>query len=92
MSLDGIRTQFHITPRGWMIGAQAIFGPMKDVEVRRPVDAVATFEETIHQDSETVPEYTSWTEVWRKTDVSDSTLEKLLDQYGRQGETFPKDV
>jgi hypothetical protein len=85
MTLDGIKTQFHITPRGWIIGAQAIFGPLKDPDARRPVDAVATFEETIHQESEAVPESTSWTQVWRKEDASDATVDKLLDKFGNQG-------
>jgi hypothetical protein len=85
MTFDGIKTQFHLTPRGWVVGAQAIFGPMNDADARRPADAVASFEEAIHQESETVPESTSWTEIWRKSDVSDVTIEKLLDQFGNQG-------
>jgi hypothetical protein len=85
MSLDGIKTQFHITPRGWIIGAQAIFGPLKDAEARRPEDAVATFEETIHQESETVRESTSWTQVWRREGASDATVDNLLDHFGTQG-------
>jgi hypothetical protein len=85
MSFDGIKTQFHITPRGWMMGAQAIFGPMKDADARRPEDAVATFEETIHQASETVRESTSWTQVWRREDASDARVDELLDQFGNQG-------
>ena len=90
MSLDAIKTQFHITPRGWVTGAQAIFGPMKDAEARRPEDAVATFEESIHQESEMVRETISWTEVWRKAGASDATVEKLLDEYGYQGQLPPK--
>lgn len=85
MSMDGIKTQFHITPRGWTTGAQAIFGPIKDAEARRPEDAIATFEEIIHQESESVAESISWTEIWRKADVPDATVEQLLDHFGRQG-------
>jgi hypothetical protein len=85
MTFDGIKTQFHITPRGWFVGSQAIFGPMKDAEARRPVDAVATFEETIHQASEGAPESKSWTQVWRKEDASDASVDNLLDKFGNQG-------
>jgi hypothetical protein len=82
MSLDGMKTEHHITPRGWIMGAQAIFGPKKDAESKRPDDALATFEEHICQESETTPEETTWLEIWRRDGVSDAALTKLFDQFG----------
>jgi hypothetical protein len=82
MSLDGMKTEYHLTPRGWIAGAQAIFGPIKDAVLKRPDDALITFEEQIHQESEMDPESTTWIEIWRREGVSDVWLAKLYDQYG----------
>jgi hypothetical protein len=79
-----MKTEYHITPRGWVIGAQAIFGPIKDAESQRPPEALATFEEHIHQESEMAPESTTWTEIWRKEGASDVELVRLFDQFGRK--------
>ena len=88
MSLDGIKTEHHLTPKGWVIGAQAIFGPMKDPLARRPEDALATFEEHICQESESVPEVIAWREVWRRSGVTDAAIMQLFDKFGRRFEVM----
>lgn len=89
MSLDGIKTEHHLTPRGWVTGAQAIFGPIKDPLSRRPEDALATFEEHIRQELETTPEVIVWTELWRQKGVTDEALAKLVEQFGHRRSFIP---
>lgn len=84
MSLDGIKTEHHLTPRGWVTGAQAVFGPMKDPLSRRPADALATFQELIRQDSPATPEVIVWTELWRQDGVTEVALEEVMQRFGHR--------
>jgi len=84
MSIHGIKTEHHLTPRGWVVGAQAIFGPFRDAARQRPEDALATYEEHIRLDPDSMREKIVWRESWRREGTTESVLDGLLDQHGRR--------
>ncbi len=81
MAADDLRTEWHLTPNGWVIGTSRFFGTVQGDSVERPHDAVVTFIDQTYQRSEwSGEERRSWVE-WRNPDVAAHDFEALRAQY-----------
>jgi hypothetical protein len=82
---DDRKTEYHLTPRGWIRGTIRFFSHVQGAEVARPADAVATFQDRIYQRSGWSPEERSFEEIWRSDKTNDPELEALMRKFKRPG-------
>jgi hypothetical protein len=80
MAEDDLETEYHLTPRGWVIGTSHFFGNTEK-EIVPPADRVLTMVRRIYQRSGYSPEEKSWREKWRSRKVSDVDLAKLKSKF-----------
>jgi len=80
MAVDDLKTEYHLTKRGWTPGTSYSFGKAKE-EIAPPPDRVLTMVEQIYQSSRFSREETSWAETWRSPEVSDEELETLRKKF-----------
>ena len=68
MAYDSIRTNYHLTPRGWELGSP-------------PDDRLETWERSIDQASPWSKEYISWTCEWVREDVPRADRDTLREKH-----------
>lgn len=76
MAVDDLKTEYHLTPNGWVTGTSYFFGKTKK-EMPRPSDAILTMVDHTYQSSRWSAEENSWTERWRAAGVTDEQIAEL---------------
>lgn len=82
MAADDVRTEFHLTPDGWVTGTRKYFGRPTGTEVPRPNEAFVTFEHQEIDSSHFGPTRYSVEEIWRGADTTDEHIRDQLKQHG----------
>ena len=82
MVWDSGWSEFHLTPNGWVPGAQRLLDRMDGSEIPRPPDALETWRHEMRQQSGFSPEEYSWRRMWRDVSVPEPQCEKLRSQFG----------
>ena len=87
MAADDVRTEFHLTPGGWITGTERLFSRPTGDEVPRPEGAVVTFEHREFDSSNFGPTHFSVKEIWRSASATDGQIRDLLEQHGSPQES-----
>lgn len=77
MAVDDSKTEYHLTPNGWVIGTSYFLGKAQGPMVEPPQDRVLTVVGQIYQGSRWSPESRSLSEQWRSPNVSRDVLAEL---------------
>ena len=81
---DDLKTEYHLTPDGWVTGTHRCFGKISDGnEVERPQNAVETWERHIVQRSRWSPEEKSARMLWYDASVPKAEREALNARFTR---------
>ena len=88
MASDNLRTEYHLTPDGWVEGTERYFNSVRDKEVARPDNAVETWECQIYQQSDWSPEDHRVRRVWHDPSKSTEELKTLREQFGPPDKYF----
>lgn len=81
MADDNLRCKFHLTESGWARGTRTFFDKVQGEEIKRPVEAIATYELHIYQKSMWSNEERTWSQIWKRDDVTDEKLKKMLKKH-----------
>jgi len=81
MAVDDCRTEYHLTPNGWVIGTSYFFSNVDGKEIAPPEDRVLTVVGRIYQRSGWSPEERSLREQWRSPNISASDLARLTEKF-----------
>ena len=83
MAEDNLLTEYHLTPTGWVQGTERFFRRVsQDGEVKRPKDAVETWERHIYQRSMWSRESYSVNRVWHDESVPEPDRKELRSRLG----------
>ena len=82
MAFDDVRTEYHLTPDGWVKGTCRYFGSSKN-EVERPHNTVETWENRLYQRSGWSPEEISAEMIWHNASVPEAEREALRARFTR---------
>ncbi|MGH7514771.1 MAG: hypothetical protein ACREOQ_17840 [Gemmatimonadales bacterium] len=77
MAVDRWTLEYHLTPKGWVVGTSTFFDKVEDPAVPRPSDAVETWIEKHYQKSAFSKEEVSFNRTWVAPDASPETISKL---------------
>lgn len=83
MAHDDVRTEYHLTPDGWVTGTHRYFGRISGKVVERPRNAVETWECHLHQPTMYVPEQRSTRMLWHDASVSEAERDALRARFKR---------
>lgn len=79
MAVDDFKTEYHLTPNGWIEGTTRFFSHVQK-HVDAPTDRLLTVEERVYQSSGYSPEEISSEEIWRRPG-SDKEIAELLARF-----------
>ena len=82
MTFDDVRTEYHLTPDGWVKGTCRYFGSSEN-EVERPHNAVETWENRLYQRSGWSSEEISAEMIWHNASVPEAEREALRARFTR---------
>jgi len=77
MAADDCSTEYHLTPKGWVIGTSYFFSNVNGKEIAPPIDRVLTLVGRTFQRSAWSPDERSLSEQWRSPIASDIELAEL---------------
>ena len=77
MADDDLRTEYHLTPDGWVNGTSWYFRRISGNEVERPQNAVETWVSHIYQRSMWSPEKKTKLMLWHDASVPEAEREAL---------------
>ena len=83
MADDDLRTEYHLTPAGWVQGTSRYFGNVSGNEVDRPKGAVETWETHLYQRSMWSREKTTVSMLWHDASVPEAKREALRAKFVR---------
>src|SRR5690349_18832048 len=80
MAWDEFTEEYHLTPEGWREGTFKASGSPKSVEP--PPGRVLTMRKRQRDASPYSPPDVEWTEIWRSTEVTENSIQTLLEMFG----------
>ena len=80
---DDYSTEYHLTPSGWVAGTRRYFGRVQGKEVKRPQNAVETWEHQITQASMYSKEVQHRRRLWYDESIPESERKALHAKFTR---------
>lgn len=78
---DDVRTEYHLTPEGWVTGTHRYFGRISGNVVARPRNAVETWEYRLFQPTIYEAKQLSTAMLWHDESVSETERDALRDRF-----------
>ena len=86
MAADDLKTEYHLTPVGWLTGTSKCYGNIDTAgEIPRPENAVETWKKYIYQRSQWSREEVMLTMIWHDPSVPDLERDALRVKFGPCG-------
>ena len=83
MAADDLKTEYHLTPTGWVKGTKRYFGIIDGDDVKRPDNAVETWQEHIYQRSMWSDESVTFGMLWHDESIPESDREAIRAKFKR---------
>lgn len=77
VAVDNTKTEWHLTPRGWVVGKSTFFENPDGATIERPEDAVETWVDSLYQKSGWSEEEKSWHMIWSSEVISREERDKI---------------
>lgn len=81
MAVDRWSLEYHLTPRGWVVGTSTFFDKVEEPVTPRPDDAVETWLETGYQRSAFSREENTFSRTWVNPAASEDVIRALHERY-----------